>query len=425
MTRHPFSTSPSYLQILRGFHKLHSLTLAGQDDTPEADAIRDGMDHPWYDLSETEQKRMKGLSEDLYSISDPPQESLPANPQAERKLIEADEARRAGDWDQALELLRHWGRYTEPALLSFNRGLVWQAAGDDGTAIMFFEHAARLDPKHFENCYLVNLWNSNVTAGQKLAREIIAAEMPNSAEIVFIASSIQFMDTKRNLYPECQTELTRIISALERSISRAKSDDLAFPSLKNETIKNLLFLLACCHERLANSRMAIHYLDQALEINPNDSGILVARGGFRYGVDSGAVDDLKRANDLGSQVVWPSFYLAHHSLVVGQFEECLKMCERSLIFPEPDEVRAMLYEWLAISRSELKYPPDQVRSAFEEAIRLAPDADRIRENFEAFEAALANPIGPRPEWIKPRAATVQAFGRSDFRPPWPPLPFAA
>ena len=105
-----------------------------QDDTPEADAIRDSMDDPWYELSEVERKRINGLSEDLYSISDPPEPVLDPNPQFQRKLVEATEARQAGEWDKALEILRRWKRYIDPALLAYLRGSVWFDAGDPATA---------------------------------------------------------------------------------------------------------------------------------------------------------------------------------------------------------------------------------------------------------------------------------------------------
>ncbi len=47
----------------------------------------------------------------------------------------------------------------------------------------------------------------------------------------------------------------------------------------------------------------------------------------------------------------------------------MKRCKLGLTYPASDKVRAMLHEWLAIARAELDYSPDQVRSAFEEAIR--------------------------------------------------------
>jgi hypothetical protein len=147
MTRQLFSTSLSYLQYISGVRELHALIKAGLDDSPEADAIRDGMDHPWHDLSETDQTRIRGLSADLYSISDPPHEPLPGNRQVQRKLIEAGEAKEAGNWDLALSILREWSRYIDPSLLSSFRGEIWQAAGDDETAKLFFDHAASLMPE--------------------------------------------------------------------------------------------------------------------------------------------------------------------------------------------------------------------------------------------------------------------------------------
>ena len=131
MNKRPFSTSPSYVQSIQGLLRLHELTLKGEDESPEAEAVRDSLDRPWTGLSEVEQKRITGLSEDLYSISNPSGEPIPTNPQAKRKLLEAIEARQSGEWDKALELLRRWGKYLEPAELSSSGGFVWQEAGDN------------------------------------------------------------------------------------------------------------------------------------------------------------------------------------------------------------------------------------------------------------------------------------------------------
>lgn len=86
MVRKPFSTRPAYVESIRGLLRLHALTQNGGDETPEADAIRDGLERPWYELSEPEKKRITGLSEDLYSITDPRSEPLPMSPEAQKKL---------------------------------------------------------------------------------------------------------------------------------------------------------------------------------------------------------------------------------------------------------------------------------------------------------------------------------------------------
>src|SRR5262249_42561608 len=146
MARRPFPSSPNYLQSIQGLHRLHALAVSGKDETPEAEAVRASLERPWSGLSEAEKRRITGLSEDLYSISEPPGQVLAMTAEAQQKLVEAYEARQAGEWDRALELLRQCGPYLEPALLSYSRGSVWLEAGDFATAALFFEHALRLDP---------------------------------------------------------------------------------------------------------------------------------------------------------------------------------------------------------------------------------------------------------------------------------------
>ena len=62
--------STSYLATVRGLRELHELTATGRLDSPEADAVRDATDAPWEALTEEEKRRISGLSEDLYSITD-------------------------------------------------------------------------------------------------------------------------------------------------------------------------------------------------------------------------------------------------------------------------------------------------------------------------------------------------------------------
>jgi tetratricopeptide (TPR) repeat protein len=411
MVRRPFSTSPSYLQYIRALRDLHTLTMASRDDSPEADAIRDGMDQPWYDLSEVEQRRIKGLSEDLYSVSDPPQQPLPRNPQSDRKMKEIYKAEQVGNWGQALEQLRRWSRYIDPALLSFLRGSLWDEAGDGTTASLFYEHASRLEPQLYQDAYLISLWMNDPDAGRKLAGELLITEDDHLPEVIVTAVHIQFEAAGRPTTMEVRNPFEAFIPVLKRAISRARNGETSFTSPPvDETCMRADLLLAGCHERLGNHQEAILHLNSALSTHPDDAAILVIRGILRYRVESGATDDFKRAAELGYEEVWSYFYLANDSLVSGRFEDCLKMCERGLTLGPSDEVRAILQEWLAISRSELGHPPEQGTSAVEDTIRPTPDFERLRRSLEAFEAALPNPGNAGSNWIELMASTVQAFG---------------
>jgi tetratricopeptide (TPR) repeat protein len=162
---------------------LHLLTITGKDESKEAEAVRDAMDVPWEGLSETERKRASGLSEDLYSISDAPAgHTQQINAQAQEELSQAVEARERGDWDRALELLRHLDGQANPGLLSFLRGSIWLDAGDPESALLFFEHALQLQPNEGKYLAIVlhTLNRVDSSAAQERARQIMAVHFPGS-----------------------------------------------------------------------------------------------------------------------------------------------------------------------------------------------------------------------------------------------------
>ena len=94
MTRQPLAMSPDYLAVARGVRELHKLTVtADQDESPEADAIRDAADGPvGKGLSETERNRGEGTIRRTFtpSVIRLPSEPLPTNPQAQARLAERD-----------------------------------------------------------------------------------------------------------------------------------------------------------------------------------------------------------------------------------------------------------------------------------------------------------------------------------------------
>jgi len=137
------------------------------DDSPEADAIRDETDGPWNALTEVERNRVRYHSEDLYSLHEPPPVAQPMNPEVQAKLIEAYEAKRCGEWDKALDLLRVCRAYLDPAEVSYIRGSIWLEAGDTETAMLYFENAAKLNPVNVGYQYMLS-HASNISASLSL-----------------------------------------------------------------------------------------------------------------------------------------------------------------------------------------------------------------------------------------------------------------
>jgi tetratricopeptide (TPR) repeat protein len=332
--------------------------------------------------------------------------------------LEAIEARQSGNWDKALELLRHWGKYLDPAVLSFLRGSVWQSAGDSETATPFYQHAADLDPSDdkFMCMYLFSLQTSNPELAGSHARKIISDDGSYQPIVVSQAANIVAASTRGLAATDARPALQQLAQVLERTLQRLQNADALQFTAFESTHANVTTLLGFCYERIGDSHAALGSYNLGLSIAPKNDALLVARGTLRYGMDRLAADDFEQAIKCGSTIVWPYFFLAHYLLVSNRFEECRRMCERALDFAASDEVRASLNEWLAISEAELGFPRVLVRSAFEEAIRLGPDVDRIRQNLQEFERAVNDePNGP-PSWVRPSGSVVQEVGRLAYFP---------
>jgi tetratricopeptide (TPR) repeat protein len=412
----PFPVNPSYLTVIRGLLRLHRLTVNGQFESPEADIIHDAMDGPWEALSDVERKRIGGLSEDLNAISDSTsaQAPLEMNPQVQEKLVQAYEARQRGEWDKALELLRRWGRYAPAALISYLRGRIWQAAGDAGTAAVFFEHASRLEPANGN--YQAALLHVLKTAGPEVAatraEQVLQDSEARNPFVVAYAADIVFGATRKVSEPEAAATYRRLIPILERTLSRMEGmEDADRP----DRTGLVLWLLASCHERLGETRHAYEYYSRAIQRDPTDHALLVARGQLVYGTNSRAsAADFEQAIQLRSPLVWPYIFLAHYYLGTNRFEDCRLMCERGLRRPSSTRVKSELYEFLAISQAGLRYPEEVIRGAFENAIRIDPSNDRARRNLERFETALASRAPQPKDWERESESSLRLFGQEEL-----------
>jgi hypothetical protein len=147
MERQPLALSPHYREFVRGLRELHRLAVSGQEESPEAETIRDAMDGPWGAMSLSERERARGLSEDLYSLSEPASGGNKVlNSQAQAQLADASAAWRQGDLDSALELLRQCADSLTPGALNRFRGEIWLRAGDPETAALFLAHGGQPHP---------------------------------------------------------------------------------------------------------------------------------------------------------------------------------------------------------------------------------------------------------------------------------------
>jgi tetratricopeptide (TPR) repeat protein len=416
MPQQPLSQSPAYQEVVRGLLRMHQYTIEGQDESEEADALREAMGEPWERLSAIERERVAGLSKDLYTVSDPPpsQPPQPMNPQAQGKLDEAYESRERGEWDRALELWRRWGKYVPAPLLSYLRAMIWEAAGDRPVAVVFFEHACRLDPQNenFQAMFLnVLKWTNNEQARTR-AEAILQESEKHVPNLVIQAADVLYGLTTVISDHEAAPIYRRLVGILTPLLSRTKDEE----GLEHPTqVSMILLLLATCHRGLGETREAYGYYSRALVLEPRNDALLIARGILVYGTSPTAIADFEQAIKLNSQIVWPYFYMAHYLLSNNRLEDCRAMCERALGKLAPPRVQSELCEFLAIALTGLGYPPPVVQRAFENAIRVDPSNQRARQNLERFLNALAART-PRPiDWERPSDSYIRSSGQQQIR----------
>jgi hypothetical protein len=277
----------------------------------------------------------------------------------------------------------------------------------------------------FAVMYLSALNKSHPSAALSKSREIVAQADLNPPIVVGRAALIVASSAFRMSEAEALPVLRKLIPALESALHRLQASGMMEDSLFLPTHTSITRTLGFCYLRAGDHQAAIDFQSLGLSLDPTNDSLLIARGTLRYGVDPRATDDFEQAIRYGSTKVWPYFFMAHFHLVHNRFNECKGMCEGALQLPASDDVQANLTEWLAISEAELGFPPERVRSAFEAAIRLAPDFERIKSNLKEFERAAGEQRdGPLP-WVEPTQSTIQAVGQANYSliEPWPDSTF--
>ena len=320
--------TPSYLAMVRGTRELHQLLAADRDDSPEADAIRDATDGPWQALSDVERNRVSNLSEDIYSLVEQPPHAQPMTPQAQAKLLEAIEARQRGEWDRALDLLRRWRAYIDPCLVSYLRGSIWLEAGDPETAALFYGHAYKLEPTigNYRAMALHSLNMADPAAALKEAERILKNHEHCSPVEVARAADISFMSARFKSETEANQLFEQLEPILKNTLAQMQQGD---PNdIDRSTHVTLLSLLGFGYEFLGKAQAASDYYSAALQIEPANDALHVARGMLAYGLSARATTDFETAVQLSTPLVWPYVMLAHHHLISGRFEEGRQFCER-------------------------------------------------------------------------------------------------
>ena len=220
-------------RVRDGLLDLHELFLEGKGSSEKAKAIRNATDEPWLNLSDEQQDIFNGLAQDLLDAQEVKSEpELPSIPPADPGVLEAAMLQHNGRYFEALARLRE-NRSSKPfSLLSFFRGRCWEGLDEPRVALMFFNHAHKLAPKHeeFEAAALGVLADAYPEKGRAEVQRIIEKAQAESPIVVIRACEIAFHHAQeseneakaREIYDPLTLALHEACSSLQSGNGRWK-----------------------------------------------------------------------------------------------------------------------------------------------------------------------------------------------------------
>jgi tetratricopeptide (TPR) repeat protein len=412
-----YGTYESLLRTLHAFNAEDAL------DSPQADETREQMDAAWRELSESERLLLRGLSADLYSLTN---EEIVRGDAFLNETLLLQAAQReydVGDWFSLLDTLRALSDKLSRAMVAYMRGRCWREIGRPEPALWFFELAHQLDPAqpNYELLVLDAMFQSS-RKPEAIAKARALLKSPEARPYVVIGAAKVVSEMASQLSEGQAAEFyTDIINSLPDSLDRlAKEWTL-------DLVSSLLLAghlcLAIAYERLGEMGQARRTYDQVIASFPGQDEIVVARAMFLFVVDEvNAWRDLKELVARRTSNVYPYFFLAHRALKEEHYERCMELCDLVLRNATHSLLRAHALEWTAISIYEKGASIESAKELLREAVYLEPLNENIRKNLEVAEKLEKQARSPLSDFalsqpIMPSDVTRNIQRRLTFEPP--------
>jgi tetratricopeptide (TPR) repeat protein len=397
-----FAQNPAYASFEHHLRDLHGLIAAGEGDSDVADALRDSMSAEYRSLSASEEDRLNGLSEDLYSLTESPAPRMQQTLQDKGLAQNLLRAREQYDWAAVLRALRPLAKHFPPSQIAFQRYQAYAQLGHPEIAYLFLEHAAALDPSDFRMQHL--LLDFSLKAGR--AREALAkaerllSDSTTTAPLIIAAAHIRFQSL-RNVPVETAIPVVREIAArLGRAMQTRETMKASPPSLVILGYTTLGF----CQEKLGDLDRAMEAFDEALQLDPESEALRIARGLVlaRHDMDRAALE-FAAAATTGSRFFHSYLFLAPYELGRGRWEKALQYADQLRARTQDPAVEAQAQNWRAIALFELGRPWPEVEAIFRESELLDRLNPRISENFRLCRDAHLSSAAQRPvvAWSRP------------------------
>jgi tetratricopeptide (TPR) repeat protein len=395
--------NPSYRKVLDGLLRMHELSAAGEQETDEIKQLRDAIDEPYSDLSADERETIEGLSTDLFDV-----EKIISEPASDYRAMDGSvmaalRAQYSGHYDKALKLLRE--SESKPiSRMSFFRGRNWSEKGEPKVALLFFNHAAKLDPRN--DGYKAEALEAFVRAYPERAQKEITrllTELPEGEPAVIIkACDIAFNEPPGDRDDENLRSLYKgIVKGLQLALAEMQEGPKRTPISEVQPVYSYVYsILASCCRYLGMVDQAYFYYTFAIGLDPFNDALLISRGALIYGrtqfATQLAVEDFDRALRLETSLAIPFYFIAHFLLHSEKFDDCLNVVDNGLQKHGSQRLKSEMLEFKAIALAATNRPPELVRKTFKEAELVDETNERVLSNLANYERDLAVPPAREP-----------------------------
>jgi tetratricopeptide (TPR) repeat protein len=379
------SSNGYYRHYLRDMLRVYSFYDQGKFESEEADELRDSMEEPWYNLTEEEQKRIRGLALDL-NYNRAPKGSIELPPEAGRSILaKASELRDAGKFDTALELVRESQDGIFRPFLSFFRGRTWMEMNQNEVALEFFRDAYKQDEGdkfRLLDMFIQVLRMVDPPLANKEASKILVDPDRHPASRIAFAIEAKSAVIDENS-SDAKERFERLLPILQRAVDRMVAGEETLPPVKSMTFA----LLADICEKAGQKDKAYDAMSELIKLEPDNPVLYALRGKLYFPEEKGILDYLMAINK-GLRDAWPYIKLARHYLKNKKFDYALRVCEMALMHSMEPKIRRQLLDFLAIAMAGIGRHPREVQECFRIAIAANDKNERAKHNLAAYQEAV-------------------------------------
>lgn len=382
------SAEPAFEAGLALLLRLHELAMDGQNDTDNADGVRDELDAHWSRLRADDRRFLQDISADLQTLE--PDYVKPRiirweDADFRTRLVRAHETKA---WRDLLRLLRDEPSFLPEDRIMYMRGRALQQLGLPVVALGFFERAHALDPANVNyECLLLDALLQAGRGPEALRRaETMVGRaglhprlLLRAADVLFRSASSFSAEEQHGLY-----ERTIAIISQALAIEEKLPPGERLPSVTQAGYVEL----ALSHLRLGQRGEARKIYEKALELEPDNPTLLVTYAMLKH--QEGEQDAhvyFAHAARIGTPLALPYMFLAHRALLRGQYVDTIHFAEMALERAAAGRSIADILEWKAIALASLARSPQEVEALLKTALTHDPTNERIERNLQRFLAA--------------------------------------